>query len=93
MEAKRARSEDELGASGSPQAEGGEGEERYDAELAPVFLVPLDAEGKLVLVSAGAPAPVAPDEDALRAAVDSGRDLRTVKLLDGSRYRLLTTRS
>ncbi len=85
-------SEDELGASGSPQVEGGEGEERYDAELAPVFLVPLDAEGKPVSVSAGAPAPVAPDEEALRTAVGSGRDLRTVKLLDGSRYRLLTTR-
>ena len=85
-------SDDELGPSGSPPAEGGEGEERYDAELAPVFLVPLDAEGKPVSVSAGAPAPVAPDEDALRAAVSSGRDLRTVELLDGSRYRLLTTR-
>ncbi len=86
-------SDDEQGASGSPQVEGGEGEERYDAELAPVFLVPLDAEGKPVSVSAGAPAPVAPDEEALRAAVGSGRDLRTVKLLDGRRYRLLTTRS
>jgi signal transduction histidine kinase len=85
-------SDDGLGASGSPQVEGGEGEERYDAELAPVFIVPLDAEGKPVSVSAGAPAPVAPDEDALRAAVSSGRDLRTVELLDGSRYRLLTTR-
>ena len=42
-------------------------------------------------VSAGAPAPVAPDEEALRTAVGSGRDLRTVELLDGSRYRVRNT--
>ena len=45
-----------------------------------------------VSTAAGAVAPVAPDEDALRAAASSGRDLRTLVRPDGSRYRLLTTR-
>ena len=84
--------EGEPGASVWTQPEAAEGEDRYDAELAPVFIVPLDALGNPVSVAAGAAAPVAPDEDALRAATGSGRDLRTLVLPDGSRYRLLTTR-
>lgn len=69
---------------------GDEGEDRYDAELAPVFLIPLDAQGNIVLAAGGAAAPVPPDEEALRSAADSGHDLRTLILPDGSRYRLLT---
>jgi signal transduction histidine kinase len=84
--------EGESGASGWTQPEPGEGEDRYDAELAPVFLVSLNAQGNPVSVAAGAAAPVAPDEGALRAAASSGRDLRTLVLPDGSRYRLLTAR-
>lgn len=84
--------EGESGDSVWTQPETGEADDRYDAELAPVFIVPLDAQGNRVPGVAGAAAPVAPDEDALRAAASSGRDLRTLVLPDGSRYRLLTTR-
>ena len=72
-------SEDEGGEDGS-QPHGNEAEEPFDAELAPVFLTPLDAQGKPVFAAAGAAAPVAPDEEALRAASDSGQDLRTLVL-------------
>jgi signal transduction histidine kinase len=84
--------EDESAVSAEPNPSGGEEEDRYDADLAPVFLVPLDAQGNPVSVAAGAAAPVAPDEEALKSATESGRDLRTLVQLDGSRYRLLTTR-
>jgi signal transduction histidine kinase len=80
------------GTSAASNPSGDEGEDRYDAELGPVFLVPLDAQGNLVSVTAGAAAPVAPDEDALNSATESGSDLRTLVQQDGSRYRLLTTR-
>ncbi|MCX6072411.1 MAG: ATP-binding protein [Chloroflexi bacterium] len=85
-------SEEGEGTSAAFNLSGDEGEDRYDAELAPVFLVPLDAQGNLVSVTAGAAAPVAPDEGALKSATESGSDLRTLVELDGSRYRLLTTR-
>jgi signal transduction histidine kinase len=85
-------SEDGEGASAGSNPAEDEEEDRYDAELAPVFLVPLDALGNVVSVAAGAAAPVSPDENALQSATESGRDLRTIVQSDGSRYRLLTTR-
>jgi len=72
------------------QLHGNEVEEPFDAELAPVFLVPLDVQGNSVSMIGGAAAPVPPDEEALRSASESGQDLRTLVLPDGSRYRLLT---
>lgn len=77
---------------GSSAMLGGEGEDVYDAELAPVFLVPLDSEGRVVPGSTAGAAPLSPDAEAVRAATAEGNDLRTLVQPDGTRYRLLTTR-
>jgi signal transduction histidine kinase len=69
-----------------------EEEPGYDAELAPIFLVPLDDGGNSASATPGAPAPLAPNEDALQAATETGRDLRTFIGSDGTRYRILTVR-
>ena len=67
-------------------ASGDEGDDRYDGSLAPVFVVPdvgsTPADG----------APSVNDPAANSAALQTGSDLRTVCLDDGSRLRLLTYR-
>src|SRR5512136_1338457 len=79
--------DDESSAPNAPE----EGD-RYDAELAPVFVVPLDAQAHPLAAAVGAAVPLSPDEDAIRAAAATGANLRTVVQADGTRYRLLTTR-
>jgi signal transduction histidine kinase len=64
----------------------------YDAELAAIYVLPLDAEGGVLFdPNTGAP-PLAPDAAALSAALANGSDLRTATTPDGSRVRLLTYR-
>ncbi len=71
-------------------ATGENGEERYDAELAPIFLVPLDSAGRIVGSSGSTAPPLAPDPAGIRAAATTGSDWRTLVQPDGTAYRLLT---
>ncbi|MFQ3663971.1 MAG: ATP-binding protein [Chloroflexaceae bacterium] len=64
----------------------------YDGELAAIFVLPLDASGKVLFNPNPAAAPLGPDRQALEAALSRGSDERTVSLSDGQRVRLLTYR-
>lgn len=64
----------------------------YDAELAAIFVLPLDRNGTLLFDPNPATAPLAPDPDALAAALAAGSDLRTIRSASGEQVRLLTYR-
>jgi len=64
----------------------------YDAELAAIFVLPLDYNGRVLFDPNTTSAPLAPDRAALSAALASGHDLRSVTTADGQRVRLLTYR-
>jgi signal transduction histidine kinase len=64
----------------------------YDAELAAIFVLPLDSAGHALFDPNPYAPPLAPDVAALRAALADGSDLRTVTAPDGRRVRLLTYR-
>ena len=70
--------------SGSTSANGGEGEDRYDGDLAPVFVLPQSGNATV------GGQPIIFDFKAIASAEQTGSDLRTVTLSDGSRLRLLT---
>jgi signal transduction histidine kinase len=74
------------GASVTPIAgqSGGDGEDRYDGNLAPVFVLP--SAGSATVSGQ----PIVADLAAVASALKSGSDLRTIKLGDGARLRLLT---
>jgi signal transduction histidine kinase len=65
----------------------GEGEDRYDGSLAPVFVLP--AAGSTPVNGV----PLVNDPAAIAHARQAGSDLRTVRLDDGARLRLLTYRA
>ncbi len=62
------------------------------AELAAIVVLPLDASGRLLFNPNNIDLPLAPDREALQAALAQGSDLRTVTMSDGRRTRLLTYR-
>ncbi|MBT3389599.1 MAG: HAMP domain-containing histidine kinase [Chloroflexi bacterium] len=64
----------------------------YDEELAPVFVLPLNANSELITATNLPVAPITQDKAAAAAALLTGSDLRTIRLEDGSRARLLTYR-
>ncbi|NNJ11603.1 histidine kinase [Chloroflexales bacterium ZM16-3] len=64
----------------------------YDAELAAIFVLPLDKNGRLLFDPNPYAPPLPPEKNALVNALSSGSDLRTVTLADGSRVRMLTYR-
>ena len=66
--------------------------EAYDAELAAIFVLPLNADGELLFNPNAAPLPIQPDVEASRAAWTEGCDWRTVTRTNGSRVRLYTHR-
>lgn len=70
-------------------------EEAYDSELAAIFLIPLNNEGRM-LNPGDALQNLArgqlPEQGAVQSALAQGQDLRTVVLIDGTRVRLLTYR-
>jgi signal transduction histidine kinase len=70
----------------------GSGASEYDAELAAIFVLPLDANGRLLFDPNPYAPPLSPDAAALRVALANGSDLRTIIASDGSRVRLLTYR-
>jgi len=65
----------------------------YDARLAPIFVMPLNANGELAAGAQTSPAPIAQNGEARSVALATGSDLRTITLSDGSRVRLLTFRT
>ena len=68
-------------------------EDSYDARLAPIFVMPLNANGELAAGAQTSPAPIAQNGEARSVALATGSDLRTITLSDGSRVRLLTFRT
>jgi signal transduction histidine kinase len=65
-------------------------EETYDGELAAVFVLPLSAGGQIRATPNVSTPSLAPDRQAIAAALLQGSDLRTTRLSDGTRVRLLT---
>ena len=64
----------------------------YDSELASIFELPLSTQGALLANPAAANPAVAPDTQAVAAALVKGFDWRTDRLPSGTRVRLLTYR-
>jgi signal transduction histidine kinase len=67
-------------------------EEQYDSDLAPIFVIPLDAQGKPVTGVDQVSLPIQEDTAASMRAMLVGYDWRTINLNDGTRARLLTYR-
>jgi signal transduction histidine kinase len=86
------RSESATPGSSKPQREEAD-EDSYDGQLASIFSLPLDANGNLISGANPPPLTFYRDEEASRAALLNGQDLRTISLADGSRVRLLTYRT
>jgi signal transduction histidine kinase len=78
----------------SAEQEDGEGsednEERYDGQLASIYTIPSDASGNIITAPSLSQPPFSLDEEASRAALVNGHDLRTISLSNGTRLRLLT---
>ncbi|WP_028459499.1 ATP-binding protein [Chloroflexus sp. Y-396-1] len=64
----------------------------YDAEIASIFVLPLDAQGRILFNPNPAALPITADKEALAAALQNGSDLRTITVNSGQRIRLLTYR-
>jgi signal transduction histidine kinase len=64
----------------------------YDAELAAIFVLPLDAAGRPSAATTAFAPLLAPDQQAVAAAIEQGQDVRTTSLSNGTRVRLLTYR-
>jgi signal transduction histidine kinase len=67
-------------------------DDSYDPRVATIFVLPLNPNGDLIYNPNPAPPPITLDASAREAALANGVDLRTLKLQDGSRLRLLTYR-
>jgi signal transduction histidine kinase len=67
-------------------------DEVYDADLAAIFVLPLNQKGQVLNAPRVAPPPFAPDQPGFGLAMVRGDDLRTVTLPDGRRARVLTYR-
>lgn len=64
----------------------------YDAELASIFVLPLDAQGRILFNPNPAALPMLAHREALDAALRNGFDLRTITTATGQQVRLLTYR-
>lgn len=64
----------------------------YDGELAAIFVLALSDEGRLLFNPGASAVPIAPEREAVRVAMETGHDWRTITTPDGSRVRLLTYR-
>lgn len=64
----------------------------YDSELASIFELPLSEQGTLLPTPVAASSGLAPDSQAVFAALATGIDWRTNRLASGTRVRLLTYR-
>ncbi|OAN42879.1 histidine kinase [Chloroflexus islandicus] len=64
----------------------------YEAELASIFVLPLDAQGRILFNPNPAALPMLAHQEALEAALRNGSDLRTITTSSGQQVRLLTYR-
>ncbi|EFO81606.1 histidine kinase [Oscillochloris trichoides DG-6] len=62
----------------------------YDAELAAIFVLPLDAKGRVLFNPNQTSSPLTPHIEALQIALSQGSDLRTITTPDGHHVRLFT---
>lgn len=90
--ARQEHEEDEHEHDENPVKQHTESNEVYNAELAPVFVLPLNSSGQLLASAGTALSPFPPDTDAAAAALANGNDWRTVELTNNTRVRLLTWR-
>jgi signal transduction histidine kinase len=72
---------------------GSESEYSYDAELAAIFVVPLDQSGNRISTANAVVPPLVNDHAVITSALQTGRDLRTVDLPGQERLRVLTYRT
>lgn len=68
-------------------------EGEYSADLAAIFVMPLDETGSLLFNPNPYPLPMNPVQESSQAALTNGSDVRTVRLPSGSRVRLLSFRT
>jgi hypothetical protein len=64
-------------------------EEFYDGELSAIFVLPLDAQGRLLFDPNPYTPPLPPNTAAVQAALEQGHDWRTITLANGTPVRLL----
>ncbi len=67
-------------------------EEFYDGELSAIFVLPLDASGRMLFDPNPYTPPLPPNREAVQQAMAHGSDFRTVILSNGTQVRLLTYR-
>lgn len=68
-------------------------EGEYSADVAAIFVLPLDETGDLLFNPNSYAPPMDPNVDAAQAALVAGNDLRTISLSSGTRVRLLSFRT
>lgn len=68
------------------------GSDEFDAELAAIYMIPLDPSGKVITLPDFPSTSVLPDAAGASAAMANGSDIRTTHLADGTPVRLLTYR-
>lgn len=69
-----------------------EREEHYDEQLAPIYVLPVDAQGNLLAGPTLAGVPLFINQEAKQAALTHGSDLRTIRSETGASTRMLTYR-
>jgi signal transduction histidine kinase len=69
-----------------------ESDDPYDSELSSIYVLAADSQGRQVINPSTPASPLKLDEQAVAAAMANGHDLRTVRLVDGTRLRLLSYR-
>jgi signal transduction histidine kinase len=77
----------------SANAVSSESDNSYDAELAAIFVVPMDETGNPIRSANRASPPMVNDNTILTSALQTGSDLRTVSLPGQGRLRVLTYRT
>jgi signal transduction histidine kinase len=65
-------------------------EGEYSADVASIFVLPLDQTGDLLFNPNSYAPPMDPNLDSLQAALENGHDLRTIRLPSGTRVRVLS---
>ena len=80
----------ETGENSDDENDEGRAGKAYEGELSTIFVLPLDAAGKLLFNPNPFLLPMQPDANAAAGAIENGSDLRTVRLPDGNPVRLLT---
>jgi signal transduction histidine kinase len=85
-----AEGDDEEGEGPEHEAAEAREDDTLNAELAAVFVMALNQDGRLLPGFNTSPAPLPPDKEAVASAIENGFDLRTATSPNGSRVRLLT---